>query len=129
MGCRKMGKYILKYPHKNIQTARMLRKNMTETERILWSRLRSHRLGVKFRRQVAFGSYIADFVSIESHIIIELDGSQHYLEEGIQKDLERNQYFRNEGFTVLRFTNTDIMKNIDGALTSILEKIKIEQDK
>ena len=119
-----MGKYILKYPHKNIQTARMLRTNMTEAERILWLRLRSHRIGSKFRRQVPFGSYIADFVSIESHLIIELDGSYHYSEEGIKNDQKRDQYFQNEGFKTLRFTNVDVMKNIDGVLENILAYIK-----
>jgi very-short-patch-repair endonuclease len=124
-----MGKYVLKYPHKNIQTARMLRKNMTDAERKLWSSLRSNQLGIKFRKQVPYGHYITDFMSIETRLIVELDGSQHYLEEGIQNDQQRDRYFRNEGFTVLRFTNIDVMKNIDGVLTSILEKIKIEQDK
>jgi very-short-patch-repair endonuclease len=121
-----MGKYVLKYPDRNIHTARMLRKNMTDAERMLWSHLRSHRIGIKFRRQVPYDSYIADFMSIQAHVIIELDGSQHYTEEGLKSDQQRNEYFQKEGFKVLRFTNVDVMKNIDGVLENILENIKGE---
>ncbi len=116
-----MGKYILKYPHRNIQTARMLRKTMTDVERILWSRLRSNQLGIKFRRQVPFGTYIADFMSLKEKLVIELDGSQHYQENAIRKDKIRDQYFKDEGFTVLRFSNIEILENIDGVLDMIWE--------
>jgi len=116
-----VGKHILKYLYRNIQTARMLRKNMTDVERKLWSRLRSNQLEVKFRRQVPFGPYIADFISIKEKLVIELDGSQHYQENGIQKDKVRDQYFKKEGFTVLRFSNTEIIENVDGVIDMIWE--------
>ncbi|MGA3288521.1 MAG: endonuclease domain-containing protein [Bacteroidota bacterium] len=116
-----MGKYILKYPHRNIQTARMLRKNMTDVERKLWSRLRSNQLGIKFRRQVPFGTYIADFISLEEKLVIELDGSQHYQEDVKRQDQIRDEYFKNEGYTVLRFSNIEIIENIDGVLDMIWE--------
>jgi very-short-patch-repair endonuclease len=118
-----LGKYILKYPHRNIQTARMLRKNMTNAERKLWSKLRSKQLGVKFRRQVPFGKYIADFMSLEVRLVVELDGYQHYMEEGIEKDKKRNEYFAAEGFKVLRFNNTEISENIDGVVESIWQAL------
>ena len=118
-----MGKYILKYPHRNIQTARMLRKIMTDVERKLWSKLRSNQLGVKFRRQVPFGNFIADFISLEAHLVVELDGCQHYQENAIQRDKLRNQYFVKEGFSVLRFNNTEVTENLDGVLEAIWEKI------
>jgi very-short-patch-repair endonuclease len=79
---------------------------MTDVERKLWSRLRSNQLGIKFRRQVPFGTYIADFMSLQEKLVVELDGSQHYQENVIQKDKIRDQYFKDEGFTVLRFSNT-----------------------
>ena len=116
-----MGKYILKYPHRNIQTARMLRKTMTDVERKLWSRLRSNQLGIKFRRQVPFGTYIADFISLEEKLVIELDGSQHYQEDVKRQDQIRDEYFKNEGYTVLRFSNIEIIENIDGVLDMIWE--------
>lgn len=125
---RSLGKHILKYPHRNIQTARMLRKTMTDVERKLWSKLRSNQLGVKFRRQVPFGSYIADFMSLEARIVIELDGCQHYEERAIQKDKLRDQYFTKEGFTVLRFNNTDVTGNMDGVLETIWQKLPNKQD-
>jgi very-short-patch-repair endonuclease len=123
-----MGKYILKYPHRNIQTARMLRKTMTDVERKLWSRLRSNQLGIKFRRQVPFGTYIADFMSLKEKIVIELDGSQHYQENAIRKDRVRDQYFKDEGFTVLRFSNTEIIENIDGVLDMIWEILQSKKE-
>jgi very-short-patch-repair endonuclease len=116
-----LGKYILKYPHRNIQTARMLRKTMTDVERKLWSRLRSNQLGIKFRRQVPFGTYIADFMSLKEKLVIELDGSQHYQEDVKRQDQIRDEYFKNEGYTVLRFSNIEIIENIDGVLDMIWE--------
>ncbi len=96
---------------------------MTDFERKLWSRLRSNQLGVKFRRQVPFGHYIADFMSLEAHLVIELDGCQHYQEDAIKQDKLRDQYFAREGFTVLRFDNSEVTDNIDGVLEMIWEKL------
>jgi len=118
-----LGKYILKYPHRNIQTARMLRKSMTDVERKLWSKLRSNQLGVKFRRQVPFGNYIADFISLEAKLVIELDGYQHYQENALQQDKLRDRYFAKEGFTVLRFNNSEVTENMDGVLEMIWQKL------
>jgi very-short-patch-repair endonuclease len=124
-----MGKYILKYQQRNIQTARMLRKNMTDVERKLWSRLRSNQLGVKFRRQVPFGPYIVDFMSLKAKLVIELDGSQHYKENTRHKDQIRDKYFANAGFNVLRFNNTEVIENIDGVLEMIWEMLPNKQDR
>jgi very-short-patch-repair endonuclease len=97
---------------------------MTDVERKLWSKLRSHQLGVKFRRQVPFGNYIADFMSLEAHLIVELDGYQHYQENAIQQDKLRDQYFVKEGFTVLRFNNTEVTENMDGVLETIWDNLQ-----
>jgi len=78
---------------------------MTEAERKLWGRLREDRLGVRFRRQVPFGPYILDFFSIKAKLAVELDGGQHYDEEGRTKDLERDAYLKKQGVTVLRVSN------------------------
>jgi very-short-patch-repair endonuclease len=123
-----LGKYILKYPHRNIQTARMLRKTMTDVERKVWSKLRSNQLGVKFRRQVPFSNYIADFISLEVRLVIELDGCQHYQKNAVQQDKLRDQYFAKKGFTVLRFNNTEVIENMDGVLEIIWQKLQKEKD-
>jgi very-short-patch-repair endonuclease len=106
----------------------MLRKNMTDAERKLWSKLRANQLGVKFRRQVPFGSFIVDFMSLGGRLIIELDGSQHYEEQAVQRDKLRDDYFAKEGFTVIRFNNTEIMENMDGVLDTIWQKLPNKQD-
>jgi very-short-patch-repair endonuclease len=94
---------------------------MTDIERRLWSRLRSNQLGIKFRRQVPFGPYIADFMSLQAKLVIELDGSQHYQENARHQDQIRDQYFANEGFIVLRFSNTEVFENLEGVLEMIWE--------
>jgi very-short-patch-repair endonuclease len=94
---------------------------MTDVERKLWSRLRSNQLGIKFRRQVPFGTYIADFMSLKEKLVIELDGGQHYQEDVKRQDQIRDEYFKNEGYTVLRFSNIEIIENIDGVLDMIWE--------
>ena len=101
----------------------MLRKTMTDVERKLWSRLRSNQLGIKFRRQVPFGKFIADFISLEAHLVVELDGCQHYQEKILQQDNLRDQYFVKQGFTVLRFNNTEVTENMDGVLEMIWQKL------
>ncbi len=99
-------------------TAKNLRKNLTDTERLLWKHLRARQLeGIKFRRQEPIGKFIVDFVSLEKQIVIEVDGGQHSVNE--QKDRERDKWLRNEGFKVLRFWNNEVLENIDGVLEVI----------
>ena len=99
--------------------AKNLRKNATDAERILWHQLRAKQLsGTKFRRQQPIKNYIVDFVSFEKRLIIELDGGQHA--ESTQKDQERDGILSEEGFTVLRFWNNEVLENLDG----VLEKIR-----
>lgn len=119
-----MGKHFLKYPRKNISTARMLRKNMTDAERKLWSLLRNNQLGVKFRRQVPIGPYIVDFLAIKANLVIELDGSQHYTDEAKGNDLKRDNFQRRQGLTVLRYSDTEFLQNIDGVMQQIYEQVQ-----
>ncbi len=98
--------------------ARALRKRQTDAEAILWSRLRNRQLeGFKFRRQVPLLGYIADFVSHDAKLIIELDGGQHA--EQVEADQKRTLDLEAAGFLVLRFWNADIFTNLDGVLTTI----------
>ncbi len=104
--------------------AKELRKNSTDAERLLWSRLRANRLNDIFRRQEPIGHYIVDFVCIDKGVIIELDGSQHYEAEGKAKDQQRDEYLESLGFKVLRFSNLDVFGNIEGVLTEILKYLR-----
>jgi very-short-patch-repair endonuclease len=101
--------------------ARTLRREMTDSERKLWSGLRSKQLGVKFRRQHPLGNYIADFACLEPKLIIELDGSQHADQQVY--DARRDELFRAQGFGVLRFPTNEPLRNLDGVLTAILDRL------
>lgn len=94
-----------------------LRKHMTDAENKLWLRLKRRQLGVKFRRQYVIGKYIADFACLEKKLVIELDGGQHAWR--LEPDRKRDAYLQENGYTVIRFWNHDIIKNMDGALQII----------
>ncbi|ULJ69568.1 endonuclease domain-containing protein [Wielerella bovis] len=90
------------------ENAKNLKQNMTLTEQRLWYHLRGKRLnGIKFRRQQTIGSYIADFVSMEHKLIIELDGGQHT--EQIAYDNARTEFLNNQGYRVVRFWNNEVL--------------------
>lgn len=102
--------------------ARKLRKEMTPAERLLWSRLRDRRLaGLKFRRQVPVGPYIVDFLCAEARVIVEIDGGQHNLPDARAQDQERTRFLEAKGYKVLRFWNNEVLGNLEGVLTVILE--------
>ena len=81
--------------------AKSLRWEMTDGERLLWQKIRSEQLGVKFRRQHPLGAYITDFACLAPLLIIEIDGSQHLNQQAY--DTMRNQFFKSRGFDVMRF--------------------------
>ncbi len=104
--------------------ARELRKNMTEAEKLLWSKIRRKQLkGYQFYRQKNIGNYIVDFYCPAAKLVIELDGGQHYTPEGMQKDRERDDYLTNLGLTVLRFSDRDVFTNMTGVLQKIYEHL------
>jgi len=89
-------------------TARMLRKNQTDAERMLWQRLRNRQLlGIKFRRQMPIKGYVADFAAMEIKLIIELDGSQHI--DNKEADEFGTGFLQREGYKVIRFWNDDVL--------------------
>jgi very-short-patch-repair endonuclease len=99
-----------------------LRRNLTDAERILWHELRAHRLsGLAFRRQTPIGPYIVDFVSHQAHLIVEIDGGQHFHAEELERDKRRDSFLRKKGYRVLRFSNLDVLKNKAGVLDIIVE--------
>ncbi len=102
--------------------AQELRRNMTKEERRLWyDFLRNLQITVK--RQRIIGSYIADFYIPSEKLVIELDGSQHYSEEGTEYDRERDDYMKSLGLTVLRYSNSDISGNFNGVCEDILLRL------
>ena len=106
-----------------VETARRLRRDQTDAERKLWFRLRDRRLnGLKFRRQVTIGHYIADFCCESGRLIIELDGGQHAAREN--QDAERTAALEAQGYLVLRFWNNDVLRNMDGVLESIVDTLR-----
>ena len=105
-----------------VATARRLRRNETDAERVLWQRLRGRRLdGLKFKRQVTIAGKIADFACADAKLIIEGDGSQHA--DQISEDADRTQALEAAGYAVLRFWNTDVLVNLEGVLTTVLEHV------
>ena len=119
------------FPHYTsslINNARRLRKEMTDAERKLWSRLRKNQLQFHFRRQVPFDHYILDFFCSKANLVIEIDGGQHYTDKGIERDQVRDAYLKENGLRVLRFSNRDIYQNIDGVLQTVYEHLKSYMD-
>jgi Uncharacterized protein conserved in bacteria len=102
--------------------ARELRTNMTEAERHLWAKIRRKQLqGYQFYRQKNIGSYIVDFYCPATKLVIEIDGGQHYTEAGKGKDRVRDSYLTALGLTVLRFSDTEVLKNTNSVLERIYE--------
>ncbi len=100
--------------------SQQLRKTMTDAERKLWSRIRGKQLkNLQFYRQKPIGNYIVDFYCPKAKVVVELDGGQHYTEEGKEKDIIRDEYLADEGLQVLRFSDRDVLAKID----SVLEKM------
>ena len=106
-----------------VPLARLLRKNMTKEERRLWYNfLRTY--PVKFSRQKVLGKYIADFYCAKAKIIIELDGSQHYDEDGEKKDKERTEFLMRYGIRVIRIPNNEVNCNFRGVCEHIDNTVK-----
>jgi very-short-patch-repair endonuclease len=108
----------------HLDLKRRLRSNMTGPETRLWSRLRGRQLqGLKFRRQHGIGPYIVDFYCPEQFPVIEVDGDSHADADQIPKDQLRDRYFQSLGLHVIRYINDDIMKNLDGLLENLAERL------
>ena len=96
-----------------------MRKFATEVESILWEYLRAKQLGKTFKRQHIIGDYIADFVCLESGLIVELDGGYHQLPEQQINDELRTEWLEKHGFRVIRSKNEELLNNIDHCLEII----------
>ena len=108
----------LDYNKENIPFAKELRKRATPEENHLWYDFLSN-YPLRFRRQKQFGRYIADFYCSAAKLIIELDGGQHYTEEGLEYDRERTAYLEGLDLRIVRFSNSDVDKNFRGVCAQI----------
>ena len=107
-----------------IERARQLRSRLTDAERVLWRRLRLRQIdGHKFRRQHAIGPFIVDFACVEQKIIVEVDGGQHS-DARVTYDRDRTEWLRTKGYTVLRFWNNDIMRDVESVLEAIRQTLQ-----
>ena len=105
--------------------AKEMRKDMPEPEMRLWLELRAARFqGIKFRRQKVIGKFMADFASNNPKLAIELDGDTHAMQASY--DEKRTQSLESQGYRVIRFSNSEIMRNMDGVLTRLAEIVESE---
>lgn len=105
----------------SISRARRLRRDQTDAEALLWSRLRDRRLdGWKFRWQAPVDRYIVDFLCVDAKLVIELDGGQHTA----TTDEARTRVIEACGYLVIRFWNNDVLTNMDGVLLTIVDAMR-----
>lgn len=97
---------------------------MTDAEKRLWSFLRDNQLGVKFRRQFPIGKYVLDFYCHEAKLNVEVDGAEHYSDEGTRNDEERDSDLERQGIKVLRYSNSEVMEQTDALVDDILEVVR-----
>ena len=98
--------------------ARKLRQTSTDPEQILWAHLRNRHLGgYRFVRRYPIGPYFADFVCRESRLVVELDGGQH---SDSNRDVIRDRWINNAGYSVLRYWNNDVTRNLSGVIETLL---------
>ena len=104
--------------------SRQLRKNLTDAERLLWLKIKRRQIkNYQFTRQKPIGNYIADFYCKKARLVIEVDGGQHYENNNIKKDQKKDESFKKLGLRIIRFTNLDILKNIDNVVDKIYREI------
>lgn len=115
--------------NKNLkQLSRQLRNNMTDAEKQLWVKIRMRQIkGYQFYRQKPIGDYIVDLFCPKAKIIIEIDGSHHLVGETIEYDRIRDDYLTSLGLRVLRFTNAEVTRNIEGVVEKIGDEIPLEK--
>lgn len=106
--------------------AKQLRSNMTDAEKVLWEELRKNKLeGYKFRRQHPLQNYVADFYCHAIRLVIEVDGDNHLTKEQIKIDKERTEILNSNGIDIIRFTNKEVIEELDEVIKKIKKEIKI----
>ena len=116
---------MLTYNSKLKGNARQLRRNLTDSERALWSRLRNKQIfGVQFYRQKPIGGYIVDFYAPGAKLVIEVDGRQHLEGPDAQNDRRRDVYLASLGLKVIRFNSREVMKEGDAVVEVICRSVE-----
>ena len=124
-----MREYTAMYCHNKKLTpnAKILRKNMTAEERRLWyGFLRTYR--PRFLRQKVIGNYIVDFYCAEAKLVVELDGSQHFEETGIENDLKRDGFLSGLGCEVVRIPNNAVNRSFSAVCAYIDAAVRVRLD-
>lgn len=105
-----------------LEFAKSMRHNATDAENLMWQLLRAKRfMNLKFRRQHVIKPYIVDFYCHELGLVVELDGSQHGTDDGIEYDAERTQFLEALGFKVVRYWNHEVLGQTDMILEDLWE--------
>ena len=118
-----MARY-LKGHSENRERKRLLRSEMTRSERLVWSRIRAKQFeSLKFRRQHGIGPYIVDFYCPEKAVVIEIDGDVHALDSQTEKDRQREKYLRALGLRIIRYANDDVLNRLDDVLEDLWEQM------
>ncbi|MDX8394954.1 MAG: DUF559 domain-containing protein [Mariprofundaceae bacterium] len=111
---------MLAYDEKLKANARKLRSNMTDTEQLIWQKLRRKQmLGVQFYRQKPIGSYIVDFYAPQVKLVVEIDGGQHFDQKNKRNDQVRDIFLQGQGLHILRFDNFIVSKQLNDVLSEI----------
>ncbi|WP_299328482.1 endonuclease domain-containing protein [Parasphingopyxis sp.] len=105
-------------------TARRLRREMTLPETLLWKQIRGKRLGHKFRRQYPIGPYIADFYCSSARLVVEIDGQAHDNAIRSERDVNRDRFFAENGYSVLHIRAAEILSNMEEALQVIASRVE-----
>lgn len=106
-----------------LSNARRMRHDPTDAEQKFWRAVRGRRFGgYKFKRQYPVCRYIVDFICLDKHLIVELDGGQHALQEGY--DSERTAFLESQGFHVIRYWNDDFLSHMDDRLEEVLHALE-----
>ena len=112
----------LPYQEKLTPRARELRKKATKQENHLWyDYLKDY--PIRFKRQKPISSFIADFYCHAARLVVELDGSQHFEDTGVAQDQQRDADLRGMGYTILRYANSDVNRNLRGVCEDILNHL------
>jgi very-short-patch-repair endonuclease len=115
---------VLRYNLRLRSRARLLRTSLTDAERFLWFRLRRKQiLGVQFYRQKPIGNYIVDFYAPSARLVVEVDGSQHIELAQAEKDRRRTAYLNQIGFRVLRYSDRQVLTELESVLEEIFQVV------
>jgi very-short-patch-repair endonuclease len=118
------GGFLSRRDARRQQHAKGLRTESTDTEQLLWSKLRRRQvLGHKFRRQQVLGHFIVDFACLEKKLVIELDGGQHAEQQPY--DERRSRWLEQHGFRVLRFWDHQVFQELDAILQAIAKALEV----